>query len=453
MKALFIPTEEQNILINRVTEKYIRLFFANGKKMIKGPEILHFCDNPQINKFIFFQLHQNWNKYQNGLAHPHYDFQHEEVKKALSNFLSVLSVHIQISEQNFRPFVEKAVFNCISLLLSPEDTFESFYFGNKDSVSLVLMEKNASHFAYFDFILQGIILHHQNQHMPLVRKNVFLEKFEKAEMLAAQKGQSLENYRRELFRRLTEKDLFEMARAADGTIPVPELPPGHSRSEEIIPVESEEFSLQNDEQTAPSTPEPENTASPVSLADSENPEPEIQEAPVSGEGRTAAEEPGSLSSATERETLEAEAPTAATETPAPEAVEVPATEVEVAEKESEEPEIQEPVQAAASPSEEKPKTLADLFQQNNSSRPEVRATHISLDNIPIHKQFQFSQKIFLGNNVLFRAFVQDINGADTLENALKLLQERVITPNKLKEDDALLLEFIQIIRNRYQVNA
>lgn len=451
MKPLFIPTEEQNILINRITEKYIRLFFANGKKMIKGPEILHFCDNPQINKFIFFQLHQNWNKYQNGLAHPHYDFQHEEVKKALTNFLSVLSAHIQISEQNFRPFVEKAVFNCISLILAPEDTFESFYFGNKDSVSLVLMEKNASHFAYFDFIIQGIILHHQNQHMPLVRKNVFLEKFEKAELLAAQKGQSLENYRRELFRRLTEKDLFEMARAADGTIPVPELPPGHSRSEEIIPVEAGDFSLQNDESPTPSATEPENTASPVSLADAESAEPEIQAAPVSEAGSTIAEETAGLTTESQPEAVDSETPKAGNEIHKAEEPEV--QEAERAERETVESAIPEPVQPAASTSEEKPKTLADLFQQNSGSRPEVRATHISLDNIPIHKQFQFSQKIFLGNNVLFRAFVQDINGADTLENALKLLQDRVIIPNKLKEDDALLLEFIQIIRNRYQVSA
>ena len=393
MKPLFIPAEEQNILINQLTEKYIRRFFTAGKKFIKGPEILHFCDNQQINKFIFFQLHQNWNKYQSGLAHPHYDFQHEEVRKALNNFLSVLSAHIQISEQDFRPFVEKAVFNCISLILSPEETFDSFYFANKDSVGLVLMEKNAAHFAYFDFIIQGIILFHQNQHMPLVRKTVFLEKFEKAETLATKKGQSLETYRRELFRRLTEKDLFEIARTADGSIPMPELPPGPNREESVIPVYSDAFNLEETIQEE-LVDLPETKADPLILQETEEDSEDNISSPV---------EP------------EMEAPIAET----PEATESLESVNEVV-SENINPNIEDSLpesSASAEPGSEpeleegKPKTLADLFQQKSTPQPGSKSNtgHISLDNIPIHKQFQFSQKIFLGNNVQFRAFVQEIN--------------------------------------------
>lgn len=435
MKPLFIPAEEQNILINQLTEKYIRRFFTAGKKSIKGPEILHFCDNQQINKFIFFQLHQNWNKYQSGLVHPHYDFQHEEVRKALNSFLSVLSAHIQISEQDFRPFVEKAVFNCISLILSPEETFDSFYFANKDSVGLVLMEKNAAHFAYFDFIIQGIILFHQNQHMPLVRKSVFLEKFEKAETLATQKGQSLETYRRELFRRLTEKDLFEIARTADGSIPMPELPPGPNREESIIPVYNDAFNLEASiqeelvdspvaetdalilEETAEETLV--NTSSPL--------EPE-KESPIT-ETTDTSDSLESLESVNERisENINPKIEASHPENP---------TQAESG---------SEPV-----PEEETPITLADLFQQKSNPQSNANTGHISLDNIPIHKQFQFSQKIFLGNNVQFRAFVQEINTTHSWEHANKLLQEKIILPNNLKEDDSILQEFIQIVRNRYE---
>lgn len=442
MKPLFIPAEEQNILINQLTEKYIRRFFAAGKKFIKGPEILHFCDNQQINKFIFFQLHQNWNKYQAGLVHPHYDFQHEEVRKALNNFLSVLSAHIQISEQDFRPFVEKAVFNCISLILSPEETFDSFYFANKDSVGLVLMEKNAAHFAYFDFIIQGIILFHQNQHMPLVRKAVFFEKFGKAESLATKKGQSLETYRRELFRRLTEKDLFEIARTADGSIPMPELPPGPNREESIIPVYNDAFNLE-------ATIQEELVDTPDTETDSQRLEENFEEIALN---TPAEKDPETETPVAEpQEILDNNEPQESLET-----VDEPVSEITNPQFEAvqdDNPAQEEPDVSKPAPSEdEKPKTLADLFQQKSNPQPKSNANTgpISLDNIPIHKQFQFSQKIFLGNNVQFRAFVQEINTTHSWEQANNLLQDKVIVPNNLKEEDAILQEFIQIIRNRYE---
>jgi hypothetical protein len=448
MKPLFIAAEEQNILINQLTEKYMRLFFSGNKKVIKGPEILHFCDNSQINKFIFFQLHQNWNKYQSSLQHPHYDFQHEEVRKALSNFLSVVSAHISIREQDFRPFVEKAVFNCISLLLSPEETFDSFYFAAKDNVGLVLMEKNATHFSYFDFILQGIILYHQQQHMPLVRKAVFLEKFAKAEELAARKGQSLETYRRELFKRLTDKDLFEVARTADGSIPMPELPPGSGREEGVIPIISDaEFTVSDEIQEELVLQETTLEAEPATpLSDTDHlpsasdfvvqtPEPEANPEP---------EIP--VTQASEPEAVENVPFMPQEEIPSPQA------ETPVADHSSENTAEIEAQDIPPTDQPEKPKTLADLFQQNATPPAPARTTHISLDNIPIHKQFQFSQKIFLGNNVQFRSFVQEVNTLDTMEKANRLLEDTVIKPNNLKLEEPLLQEFIQILQNRYQSN-
>jgi hypothetical protein len=441
MKPLFIAAEEQNILINQLTEKYMRLFFTGGKNAIKGPEILHFCDNTQINKFIFFQLHQNWNKYQSSIQHPHYDFQHEEVRKALSGFLSVVSAHILIREQDFRPFVEKAVFNCISLLLSPEETFDSFYFAAKDNVGLVLMEKNVAHFSYFDFILQGIILYHQQQHMPLVRKAIFLEKFAKAEELAARKGQSLENYRRELFRRLTDKDLFEVARTADGSIPVPELPPGTGKEEGIIPILPDEaFTVAEEiqEELIHQTESPE--------PDPEMPEPEVvPDAPVASQEETSStpepqEEMPGLFENTEAITFSPESPQ--NELTAPESQGMDVSETETI-----------PSGEDASGESEKPKTLADLFQQKVVAPTPAKVSHISLDNIPIHKQFQFSQKIFLGNNVQFRAFVQEVNTMETWEKTYDLLEESVVRPNNLKPEEPLLQEFIQILKNRYQDNS
>jgi hypothetical protein len=354
----------------------------------------------------------------------------------------VLSAHIQISEQDFRPFVEKAIFNCISLLLSPEETFDSFYFANKDSVGLVLMERNATHFAYFDFIIQGIILFHQNQHMPLVRKSVFLEKFAKAEDLASKKGQSLETYRRELFRRLADKDLFEIARTADGSIPMTELPPGPNREEAIIPLSESAFQVEEAIQEELND-SPSHEAPSQFVQEEDN---SVQAEPESEEN-TAASSEEIISEEFEK------IPPTGTEEVSSDQVS-PISIMSNSLKMSETDKASDSLDDNKSPKEveeEKPQTLADLFQQKTSEPQPSNGKRgpISLDNIPIHKQFQFSQKIFLGNNVQFRAFVQEINTTLSWDQADKLLKEKVIQPNNLKEEDSLLQEFIQIVRNRY----
>lgn len=449
MKPLFIPAEEQNILIHQITEKYIRRFFSSGKKYIKGPEILHFCDNQQLNRFIFFQLHQEWNKYQAGIVNPSYDFQHEEVKKALSTFLNTLSAHILITERDFRSYVEKAVFNTLSLLLTPEETFDSFYFSAKESINLVVLEKNAAYFSYFDFILQGIIVYHQNQNMPLVRKRIFLEKFAKAEELAAKKGKSLENYRRELFRLFTEKDLFEVARTADGSIPVPELSAGKESGASLSTVDlsltadtnftEENISLSTEDiaeitEADPILSETENTSDVIpENTVSENPETQAPQAEIPSETESAPAPVLIVDDFADEDTP---------------VVEDPAVKVSESGTSSEPAAPQSPVSKEA---EEKPETVADLFQKKTGAPRTMPAEPISLDNIPIHKQFQFSQKIFLGNNVMFRAFVQEVNKTETWAQTENLLNEKVILPNNLKTDDALLLEFIQILKNRYEI--
>jgi len=447
MKPLFIQAEEQNVLVHQITETLIRRFFISGKKYITGPELLHFCDNPQVNRFIFFQLHQEWNKYQAGLRHPAYNFDHEEVKKAMQTYLNILSAHILMTESQFRVYVEKAVFNTLSLLLNPEDTFSGFYFSTKEGINLSILEKNVSYFHYFDFILQGIILYHQQNTMPLVRKRIFMEKFIKAEEIAVKKGRSLEAYRRDMFRKLTGKDLFEIARTADGSIPIAELASGSERqsaspipfrpldeiSETLLPVE--EAAVAQD------------------VRDAESQASEIQEA-------IAAEIASMEASELDKETIQQAYDTeqkeieAIVDSQTPEApilsenlppAEMPAFENHTIETET--PASTESPQSSSDS--EKKKTLADLFQQNSSAQY-MGVKPMDLDTIPIHKQFQFSQKIFKGNSVLFREFIQALSKTQDQKEVHALLQNMVIIPHQVNETDELYQEFYGLVMQPYQ---
>lgn len=437
MKPLFIQAEEQKVLVHQITETLIRRFFISGKKYISGPELLHFCDNPQVNRFIFFQLHQEWGKYQASLRHPAYNFDHEEVKKAMNTFLNILSAHILMNETQFRVYVEKAVFNTLSLLLNPEDTFSGFYFSTKEGINLSILEKNVSYFHYFDFILQGIILYHQQNTMPLVRKRIFLEKFLKAEEIAIKKGRSLEVYRRDMFLKLTGKDLYEVARTADGSIPIAELGSGmEGKSSTPIPFRQSEETTVAEAEVMGLTPQP------------EQPEAEIQEAIASEIA---------ISEVNEKEL---ETPDVTPETPE--------TEMEaIHEPITSEPEPETPAPTAAPEPDplpqnqvaEQPKpesgtdkktTLADLFQQNAGPQVKGIKAKMDLDTIPIHKQFQFSQKIFKGNSVLFREFIQSLSKVTRKEDAEALLQSQVIQPHQVNQEDELYIEFYTLVMQGFQ---
>jgi hypothetical protein len=451
MKPLFIQAEEQNVLVHQITETLIRRFFISGKKYITGPELLHFCENPQVNRFIFFQLHQEWNKYQAGLRHPAYNFDHEEVKKAMQTYLNILSAHILMTETQFRVYVEKAVFNTLSLLLNPEDTFSGFYFSTKEGINLSILEKNVSYFHYFDFILQGIILYHQQNTMPLVRKRIFMEKFIKAEEIAVKKGRSLEAYRRDMFRKLTGKDLFEIARTADGSIPIAELASGSERqSASPIPFRPiDEIS---------ETPLPiEEAQVEEESSDIESQASEIQEA-IAAE--IAAMEVSELDKKTIQQAYDAEqkaievAAEAFADSNTPEiplVAQPPApAETPIIGNDTLEPETPARAESPQTPQDsEKKKTLADLFQQNNSAQYKS-AKPMDLDTIPIHKQFQFSQKIFKGNSVLFREFIQALSKTQDQKEVQALLQNMVIIPHQVNETDELYQEFYGLVMQPYQ---
>ena len=74
---------------------------------------------------------------------------------------------------------------------------------------------------------------------------------------------------------------------------------------------------------------------------------------------------------------------------------------------------------------------------------------IKLDEIPIHKQYQYVQKVFDGNNVRFRIIVDKINNARNKEEVEDILDKFVFSNEDLDKTDAVVSEFIQLLRNRF----
>jgi len=101
---------------------------------------------------------------------------------------------------------------------------------------------------------------------------------------------------------------------------------------------------------------------------------------------------------------------------------------------------------------ERPQTVADRFTKQNSA-PLAETLNgnrrIKLDEIPIHKQYQYVQKVFEGNNVRFRIIVDKVNNASNKDEVEDILNKFVFNNDQLDRSDSVVTEFIELLRNRF----
>ncbi|HEU5290180.1 MAG TPA: hypothetical protein VFU05_06010 [Cyclobacteriaceae bacterium] len=116
-------------------EKVLKKAFATNQK-IEGREILALCDVQQINLFIVRELFKAWKEEFKKLKSPYFNYEHQDVKEALENFMSVLSKNISISRQHFAPLLKKAVSQTVLLILDPYDYFSMIISGSNNKLDV-----------------------------------------------------------------------------------------------------------------------------------------------------------------------------------------------------------------------------------------------------------------------------------------------------------------------------
>ncbi|MEL6589627.1 MAG: hypothetical protein AAFQ68_06080 [Bacteroidota bacterium] len=98
-------------------------------------------------------------------------------------------------------------------------------------------------------------------------------------------------------------------------------------------------------------------------------------------------------------------------------------------------------------------TIADRFAPspaNGNVGTSVNGNRkIQLDEIPIHKQYQYVQKVFDGNNVRFRVIVEKVNNAQNKSEVEALVKKYILSNDSLNPDDLVVSEFITLLRNRF----
>lgn len=95
--------------------------------------------------------------------------------------------------------------------------------------------------------------------------------------------------------------------------------------------------------------------------------------------------------------------------------------------------------------------LADKYQPQTT----VGGSHplLNLEQIPLHKQFQFTQKLFAGNSNKFRETVESVNALTSRAQLDHYLKTRILNMPEVPKDDKVTAEFLQLLYSRFGESA
>lgn len=99
-------------------------FFSDDKITISGKEILEITPSKQTNFFVIKLLFRYWQGETKKLESPFFNYENEHVKEALTEFMNVLSQHIEVHKNGFQMLLNHAVKDTLYLASSPQAYLE-----------------------------------------------------------------------------------------------------------------------------------------------------------------------------------------------------------------------------------------------------------------------------------------------------------------------------------------
>ena len=104
-------------------------------KFITGNEILQLSEIKQVNYFIIKTIFGIWKEEVKKLESPYFNYSSIETKKALKEFMNVLSRNIKIKKRNFISLVTQATEDSLVLLLQPREYYTNLFLNCNPLVS------------------------------------------------------------------------------------------------------------------------------------------------------------------------------------------------------------------------------------------------------------------------------------------------------------------------------
>ncbi|RIJ36668.1 hypothetical protein [Pontibacter oryzae] len=109
---------------------------------LNGPQLISFTAVKQVNLFVIKELLLKWHHEMANLRSPYFDYEHEEVKEALVNFMNVLSRKILMKRNAFEPLLQKAIYDTFLVALAPATTFEEKFLRIQEEITLPKLQEN-----------------------------------------------------------------------------------------------------------------------------------------------------------------------------------------------------------------------------------------------------------------------------------------------------------------------
>lgn len=510
MKKIILRDQQLNQLVASVTAQRLDgKSFPDG--VISGPEIVKFSSHNQVNKFVLFQIYQDWNAMMQKMQHPFFDYNVPEVQESLNDFLNVLSRNIQVPLADFKKLLQQAIYNSLKLILNPEDALSNFFFMNAPSIPLKLFKKHSVYFKDFDFAVRSLQRFFEKNNMAKVERALFLEKFSKViDIFEKKNNTEIYTYQKTLFKNLTGKDLDLLAEEAkEAPVKVidppaekhnvpsalankPEIPTGtneaipdwikrekdrRNRAMENNKIESpvtntsttskEQPPVKDTPDSEKQPPSKEQPAKKPTLADKLAKENSSTGQPndktVSSAHQENKSEKRSVNDVfSEREKEKPHRKVASLLSPKGKNKTTPVKEnPQTPEEESSPQEGQKStinLFAQAKKAEAKfkdKKTVAEaLGTEDNKGKSSLNQSlgkkMIRTEQIPVHKQFQFVQKVFGGSSVKFKVVLDKINKTVSREEAESVLNRYVFNDPSVNRNDKACKEFVGLVNERFE---
>jgi len=109
---------------------------------VNGQQLINFTPIKQVNLFMIKELLLRWNQEMANLKSPYFDFENDEVKEALVQFMNVLSRKILMQRAPFEPLLAKAITDTFRWALEPAIVFEEKFLKAQDSITTAKLQSN-----------------------------------------------------------------------------------------------------------------------------------------------------------------------------------------------------------------------------------------------------------------------------------------------------------------------
>ena len=131
-------------------------YFTNNQA-ITGQQLVSFCPVKQVNLFVIQELLFRWNQEMAHLKSPYFDFENDEVKDALVQFMNVLSRKILIKRPHFEPLLSQAITDTLEWVLNPAKVFEEKFLKAQDEISGVKLQTHLKYIQINKDYIKGFL--------------------------------------------------------------------------------------------------------------------------------------------------------------------------------------------------------------------------------------------------------------------------------------------------------